>query len=374
LSEDYKVRFYEYGDEEKIVELLEDVFRGWPKQDIRCSKVDYWKWKHLENPVAESIMLVTEIDEQVVGSNHSLPMKVKPSDQELLCVIGTDLAVHRDHRRKGIRTRQRIKKMERLIPQGVSFSYHMTGNPIIIESGANQKLPKFPHPIAPYVQIKDIDHHLEKMPVDDAWLKKLGYRTLETLNRIENQLIKIPETGNVNVEKVDRLEPDFDVFWEQVSKKFDYIGVRNSEYLNWRYADPRAGNYSIYLAKINDEIAGYMVICINGYIKEYPVGFIVDLLTNPETVEAAYPLLDEAQKYFDENNVNIVNSLVVKDGVFETSFSRKGFLDSRVRLEVFLRPVSEIKIFDILSAFRPERVHFTWGDHDTLPLKTRVDG
>jgi len=328
------------------------VFRGWPKQDIRCSKVDYWKWKHLENPVAESIMLVTEIDEQVVGSNHSLPMKVKPSDQELLCVIGTDLAVHRDHRRKGIRTRQRIKKMERLIPQGVSFSYHMTGNPIIIESGANQKLPKF----------------------DDAWLKKLGYRTLETLNRIENQLIKIPETGNVKVEKVDRLGPDFDVFWEQVSKKFDYIGVRNSEYLNWRYADPRAGNYSIYLAKINDEIVGYMVICINGYIKEYPVGFIVDLLTNPETVEAAYPLLDEAQKYFDENNVNIVNSLVVKDGVFETSFSRKGFLDSRVRLKVFLRPVSEIKIFDILSAFRPERVHFTWGDHDTLPLKTRVDG
>ena len=373
MSENYTVRFYEYGDEEKIVELLEDVFRGWPKQDIHCSKVDYWKWKHLENPVAESIMLVTEIVDQVVGANHSQPMKVKLGDDELQCVLATDLVVHRDHRRKGIRTMQREKKMERLIPQGVSYSYHMTGNPILIESGENAQLPQIPHPIAPYVQIKDIDHHLENMPVDDAWLKKLGYRTLETLNKIENQLIKIPKNDEITIERIDRLEPDFDVFWEQVSKKFDFIGVRNSKYLNWRYGDLRAGNYTMYLAKKNEEILGYIVLCINGYMKEYPVGFIVDLLTNPDSVDATYPLLDEAMKYFDEHNINIVNSLVVKGGIFETPFSRKGFLDSMVRLAVFIRPIKNIEIFDILSSFRPEKVHFTWGDHDSLPLKTRVD-
>ena len=354
LSDDYTVRLYEYGDEERLVELLDDVFRGWPRQDITCSKNDYWRWKHLDNPVGESIMLVTENDGQVVGSGNQVPMKVKLGDDELLCVIGTDLAVHRDHRRKGIRTLQKTKKMESLIPHGVAYSYHMTGNPIMIESGEKEKLPKFPHPIAPYVMIKDIDLHIEKMPVDDAWLKKLGYRTLKTLNKIENQLATIPMNDHITIEKREQLEPEFDVFWDQISKEYDYIGVRNRKYLNWRYGDPRAGNYTMYLTREDNEILGYIVLCINSYMEDYPVGFIVDLLTRQEDVDASYPLLDEAMRYFEEMN-------------------RKGLLDSRIRLQVFSRPISKLNVFDILSSFRPERVHFSWGDHDSLPLKTRVD-
>jgi hypothetical protein len=373
LSDDYCVRFYEYGDEEKLVKLLDDVFRGWPRQDITCSKIDYWRWKHLDNPVSESIMLVTEIGEEIVGSNNSVPMNVRLGNDEFLCVIGTDLAVHREHRRKGIRTRQRIKKMERLLPRGVAYSYHMTGNPILIESGEKENLPKFPHPVAPYVIIKDIDLHISKMPVDDAWLKKLGYRTLEALNKIENQLVTIPKNEDIFIEKIDKLGSDFDIFWDRISKQFDYIGVRNRKYINWRYCDPRAGNYSVYLAKEGDKVLGYIVVCINSFMKDYPVGFVVDLLTHPDHIEASYSLLDEALRYFTNNKINVVNSLVVKGGIFEIPFSRKGFLDSRIRLQVFMRPMSKNDIYEILSSYKPERVHFSWGDHDSLPLQTRLD-
>ena len=373
LSSEYVARFYEDGDEPQIVELLDSVFRGWPKLDIACSKVDYWRWKHLDNPVNSSVVLVTEKDNQVVGSNHSMPVRIKVGEEEILGVLGVDLAVDREHRRQGVRTLMRGKKLERLIPLGVSHGYYMTGNPIVIESSNRRKQPRFPNPVAPYVRINNLDMHLHHMPVDDPWVKKLGYRTLKMINRIENSIASIPETDLIEVNRIDSFTENINEFWEKISKHYDYISVRDRDFLNWKYSDPRAGHYTIFQAKEEDVIQGYIIVCINRFNEEYPVGFIVDLLTLPDKMDITYPLLAEAMDYFEENDVNIVNSLVVKGSNFEAPFSRLGFLDSRIDLHIFLRRISGDKELARISNFHPDRLHFTWGDHDTLPLKTTVD-
>jgi hypothetical protein len=45
LSKEAGIRSYRTGDELEIVELLEEVFDGWPKLGINSNASDYWKWK-----------------------------------------------------------------------------------------------------------------------------------------------------------------------------------------------------------------------------------------------------------------------------------------------------------------------------------------
>ena len=50
MKREYFVRPYQPGDEEGLVELLDLVFAPWPDRDLRCTAVEHWRWKYLDNP------------------------------------------------------------------------------------------------------------------------------------------------------------------------------------------------------------------------------------------------------------------------------------------------------------------------------------
>jgi len=51
MKKNFIVRPYCSGDEEKLVQLLQLVFNGWPRFDINCTSLDHWKWKYENNPL-----------------------------------------------------------------------------------------------------------------------------------------------------------------------------------------------------------------------------------------------------------------------------------------------------------------------------------
>src|SRR4030043_503247 len=128
------IRQYTKGDEAGIVHLLKAVFSGWPSFDIPCSPLDHWKWKYLDQPIKSNEIGVAELDGEIIGCNHTIYYKSVLHGNEYVARQGCDLAVHPDHRGKGIYKRINEVREKIRIGSNAKIEYFSTDNPIVIQS------------------------------------------------------------------------------------------------------------------------------------------------------------------------------------------------------------------------------------------------
>lgn len=363
------IRQYQPGDEENIVELLELVFDGWPKFDLGFTSLDYWRWKYLDNTFKTNFIVLGEKNGKVISVNHAFPIRIKKGNRVFLCSYAADTVVHPEFRRMGI-----SKKMYELIislknDADIQFDYFVTSNPFLIKSFSKNYY-SFPFPVLNLVRIKDIDRQLQAMPIKNAWLMKLGFHTAKLLNDISKIVNNSDhKKQDITVIEIDSFDHRIDDFWETISDHYHFIVERRRDYLNWKYCDPRAGNYIVKQAEDNEgRILGYSVLGINRYLKEYHIGYIIDLLTPLNRVDVADTLAADAISYFNDQNINIVNALIFKNSPYERVFNRYGFLDSRYKLRLFLRAGEKMNELDKLKTYSPSKMHFSYGDIDSLPV------
>ena len=101
INTNMEYRLYEKGDEEEIVDLLFQIFKGWPKYDLPVSPLEHWKWKFLDNPYGSIIALSCD-NNKIVGCQHILLKNIKVGNNEYQSGIGVDIALHPDYRGRGI--------------------------------------------------------------------------------------------------------------------------------------------------------------------------------------------------------------------------------------------------------------------------------
>ena len=366
MNKDFTIRSYRPGDEKEIVPLLELVFDGWPKIDLYCAPLDYWKWKFEGNPIRKRFITVAESEDEIIGCLHVIPLRIKIGENVYLCSTAVDFAVHPDFRGIGVSREIGHLSEERRREAGIELDYHITGNPILIRSFSKRK-PKFPYNIVNLVRIKDISKQLEAMPLNNAWLMKLGFHTTKLFNNFRNAIKGAPKNNDLNISEVDSFSERIDEFGKDISSHYKFIVERYQEYLNWRYCDPLAGDFIVKQVEENDRILGYSVCRINRYRQDYPIGYIVDLLTLPDRLDAADALASDAARYFDEKGINIINYQVVKGHPLETILKRYGFLDSRIKLHLFYTLTSKEDILSKLDQRYTKKVYLSWGDHYVLP-------
>jgi GNAT superfamily N-acetyltransferase len=369
LSIEYDVRPFQLGDEEELVKLLDLGFKGWPNFDLTCSSLDHWKWKFKDNPMKTFFIVIGVHNKKIIGCGHEIPQKIKIGDKFFACNYAADLTVHPDFRRIGI-----TKKMIELIIKlrkdaGVEYVYYSSRNPTVIKN-LSKKYLRFPKTLLNLVRIRNINQQLKSMPMKNALLMKMGFRSAKSINKFRKLII--PEgqkdsgiDGEITISKIDRFDKEVEEFWKQVSSHYEFILERNLKYLNWRYCDRRAGGFVVKKAEFDGQILGFSVLKINQYRRDYPVGYFVDLLTLPNMLNVANKLVEDAIGYFDTNNVNIINSLVVKNHPHVRTLKRNGFLDSRIKPVIFYWGKELEKIKNISS----EKVHFSYGDIDSLPTR-----
>jgi GNAT superfamily N-acetyltransferase len=365
MQEDYNIRPYQPGDEEKIVQLLELVFDGWPKIDLTCDSLDHWKWKYLDNPYGKKIINVALINEKFVGVDHSIPLRVKLGSQIQSINYTSDLAVHPEFRRKGIAkmliNESDVKRRE-LDAESLFF---VTRRPYTIKNYS--KL--FPFPVLNLVKIKNINKQLRAVPVKYPNLMKIGFHSSKIVNHISNffqgNLSKNPE--NFDVIFAPQFDEKINTFFEKASSQYKFIVERKRNYLNWRYFDKRAGDFIVEIVEDDTGVLGYCVLRINRYLNNYSIGFLLDLLTLKNRVDVAEQLIHEAINYFGKNDVNIINCLMVKGHPYERILNRHGFLDSRVKFNLVTN-FEFLKKGEELRNCLPEEIYFSYGDIDSLPV------
>jgi len=368
LEREYEIRRYHSDDEEEIVQLLNLSFKGWPKFDLNCSPLEHWRWKYQDNPLKMNFITVGTSQNKIIGCDHGTPLKIKIGDRVLLGDYSADTAVHPNFRGMGV-AKNMIEQSNRIRKKaGVKFFYWVTNNPRFIEIYSKIR-PRFPHLLTILVRIRDVDLQLREIPVDNPWLIKLGFHAMKLKNDVDNFFNRPrPSNREVHITEVKSFDNRIEEFWSEVSNHYQLIIDRSRRYLNWRFCDPRSGDFIIRYAEDGDErVLGYSILRVNRYLGNYPVGYIVDLLTLHDHLDVADALVENALNYFNGQKCNLVSCLAVKNHPFESVFKRRGFIDSKISPHVFYNPLG---IDDDLKNTSLNKVYFSYGDIDSLPVST----
>ena len=366
LNRPYKIRPYKRGDEEKIDSLLNLVFKGWPKIDLDCNSIEHWRWKY-EDSTEKSYIVVTEIDENIIGCHHGMTFKLKFGDKVFKCHYGADMATHPSYRRRGISNKQ-IEFLNTLRRMGGVDVVLMIANPNTLDN-LSRKFPRLPFTVLNLVKIKDIEKQLDNFPVHHSWLIRIGFNLQKILWNIINLLNrqeKVPP--QLEIRGVGVFNNRIDSFCREVVNNYDFIIVRHREYLNWRYCDHRAGNYIARQAEENEDVVGYSILSINKYKMDYPIGYIVDLHALPGREEVVDALVADATSFFENNDVNIINCQVIKGHPYVKILERRGFFNSRIKIHLFYSSLEQKEILKTIEKIPASKAYLSWGDHDSLPV------
>lgn len=363
-------RPYTEGDEEKIVDLLKAAFKDWPRRDTGCESVDFWRWKYGYFP-DRRFVYVAEVDGEFVGVMHCLPRNAKLFGMKVQMTHGCDVVTHPEYWNNGIWSRMLFELDIIRKEAGVDYLTNFTGNPKVVgKLRRNESYHSFPITLMNLVYINDVEKHFEKFPADNEWLIKPGLKAAFLINTVQSGSRNQKEHKDIQVEEINGFKANHDEFYAKASSHYDFIVDRSSDYLNWRYCDNRAGSYKILQASEGEETLGYIVLGVNSYNPEYPIGYIMDLLTIRDRRDAAELLIAEAVRWFNEEEVNLVNYLLPQNHPYIHSAKKNGFINSHIKPFLFYHPYKETDRFKDLNMSTSCSTYFTWGDHDSLPVAT----
>ena len=359
-------RLYEPGDEVGLVELLEICFPGWPERDLNCSKIDYWKWKYVDNPKGVNFNSVAVSGDQIVACNHGVFYDTKMGPKTVLGHKATDLATHPEFRKQGITKLMGQKKLPLHAKYQTAFTFTIAENPIVTER-IRRGNPLFPQDLIELIRIKDVQLHLKMTDTSRAFFKYPIVQLVKLVESIRTGSERIEESENVMIRKIIKFDEKMDVFYNSIKPEYNFIFERTSNYLNWRYCDPRGGNYMVLIAQEDETILGYIVLRINKYNPEYPTGWVVDLFTKPDNIKVASQLLNVANEVFDNENINIVRYWVIKGHPLEEVFKKHGYLDIRKNApSVVVNPRYIGDEYQIFMNSKPNQLHLQAGDTEYI--------
>ena len=358
----YTIQPYSPGDEDDIIRLLQLVFKRWPPFDLKCTPLDHWNWRYKDNLTGQTTVTVAKDGNKLVGCIHWNPRRVKVGGGIFLGCCSLDMGVHPDYRQIGI-SNDLISTVDELrIRAGMEFSYFETSNPMHLRT-IKRKVPLYVD-VTHFVRIKDIRLHLKKIFYKNKLIINIGFRTLHFINRIKNLIKHFRQSKNtIRVSDIKTFDDRINKLWQAVSDTYEYITERNETYLDWRYGDSRRGGYTIKVAQDKKDVFGYIVLKINKVLEDYPVGYIVDILTMPNRLDVADALISAAVHFFDMNNVNIVHSRLVRGHPYGKNLEKAGFVDSREKKSIFFTPYEKLEneMTKIISN-GPAGIYITYGD------------
>jgi len=367
LEKEYELRAFQPGDEEEIVKLLVLAFDGWPKFDLLSSPIEYWRWKFQNEARGMNRIVVGLNNDEVIGCTHTLPLRVKIGNKVYPSVQGVDVAVHPNLRKKAIFNKITDLAAKMRKASGVQFHYFSTKNPIVFKYYPKNLFHRFPHSVTRLFRIHDVRLQLRKQPMKYSFIYRYAFHLSKFANRCRNTFqLHRPSSNDFHIRKIAHFDERIEGFWEEIKDHYSFMIERSRDYLNWRYCDPRGGDYLVKIAEANNQILAYTVLRIDKNQRDYPVGYIVDLLILPNRFDVANALVSDAANYFDDHHINIVICLIIKNHPYEAILKKNGFIADLKKRILYYRIYGEIKELTNLKKEPPSRIHFVYGDFDDI--------
>jgi GNAT superfamily N-acetyltransferase len=349
----WKVREGDEKDLNGILSLRRAVF-GEMEED----KLDerFWRWEFQEGPEGKAFIYIVEDENRIIGHFADIPRRFSVQGEVALGTLSLDLMVHPDYWRKGIFEAMGKYGAQRVKQENGNF---LTAFPIRSETihGLKKigwkevvKLPVLVYPIRfsgiinRYLRFPHLSLLLGGVTrffylLFFGWKKKKGME-------------------EVAIEKVSSLDDLFDDFWQKVYSLHPIVGVRNRNYLTWRYLQHPTRNYTIYRAKKSGEMKGYIVLR-KIELLNFNSTVIVDLLALDEATLTA--LVEKGIEHSRQEGVDLLGFMVPSGHLYYKILRGMGFLPSLKTFLFMIYPLSGREIF-----LSPEKWYVNWGDSDVI--------
>ncbi len=369
MASEIVVRPGDDGDEVALLRLLQAAFPQWPRIELATDPLEHLRWKMRLRETDERLARVAEVDGELVGVMLASSVRAKIRERVARCVVASDGAVLPDYREAGVMTEiQRYRAPKNARGYALSFS-GQTEHPAIIKTRAvnpdkrvlmGNELVRYERPLTWIAMLSAVKlrrgrsprkllHSARKLV---AWL---AGRTRDAVRRAKGRSWTVCIAASLD-SRVDGL---FDAAAEQ----FDFLVVRDREYLNWRFNDRRAGKFTIYVAERGNELLGYVVLTSDRRRKK---GYIADILTVPGPHDIARSLIDEGLAYFRRQNADRVECWLPQHHVYAQAMRQAGFIRKGLKWRLGYRIMGAPE--EALSfLLQPEAaIHFTLSDTDMV--------
>lgn len=327
-------RPHRVGDDVLLLDLLRAAFGRWPKVELQVDPIDHLRWKLANTPESPGLHRITEVDGRPASSVFCWLQQVKLRDTVYRSIQGTDRVVHPDFQRRGLADEIGRWRREHADDQPCDFQFGpRSGHPAMIR----------------------LSERAQRRPTSFAIANRIRVLTLSLRAGAGARAA----SDACTIRSADRFDQHMDNFWPRAAEPYDFIVKRTADYLNWRYADPRAGLFTIRLAERDGELLGYSVLRLS-----HGRGYIADLLALPDRLDVAASLFDDAVAHFAGRAIPRIDCWLPVRHPYQPLARERAFVDKRVvDIDVYVHnPALDLSFLSDPTV----PVHLSAGDTDLV--------
>lgn len=306
MPEGWVTRFIQPGDEEGILRVFSEAFQRWPKHECAVSPLEHLRWKLASHPVAENFHVVVDSPEGIVGARLDWGLETMVVDAVRTVRMSIDRAVRPRFQQNYAMSAMRTYRQDL---HDESFDMYL---------GYSTDVPGLRN-LQRY-SARGVTRYRRLVDVLECDMERAGTAA--------------GGDGGLDVHEVPAFDERVDVLWAKARSQFLYGVVRSSAFLNWRYADPRAGNYIVLAAEEDGEWTGYAVLRASG-----GTGYFADLLALPGRVDVLDALIAAGMDRLRGANVRRVECWSDAGSPYRPALDNAGFRRPRRSIGLTFRPL-----------------------------------
>jgi GNAT superfamily N-acetyltransferase len=311
---DITIRPYEESDESAVIDLLNAALQGGP---AGMQTVEFFRWKHLENPFGQSLLLLAETDGRLVGLRAFMRWELRSGDRTLRAVRAVDTATHPDAQGRGVFSQLTKRALTEL--EGTDFVFNTPNEkslPGYLKMGW-QRVGKVP------IQVR------VRRPIRFA----RGFRSgasMEVSTLPPAQAGSVGETLS-SIHGLDQLLASTEPTAPHLRTPSDV------NYLRWRYASAPGLDYRIVVHESDGQLEGLAIFRIRSR-RELIESAVAELIVAPGAVGAARHLLHDV---INAARVDHVTCSMMNRDDLRKATARLGFIPSPTRPTLVVKPLRD---------------------------------
>lgn len=311
-------------DERAVLDLLERSFRRWPPWDTPGGELGFLRW-FAEGYVdregqSRGLVGIVERDSRVIAVSVSCRQRAKVGDSFREGMMGAYGAVDPDVRRQGV---SKALSAWYYAQPGLELSWGYTQVEALVRNRRARGTLPVANPLSVFVLMLDPLGAAADLRVGSA-RHVPGYVGLALRSKLARRAA--PRNPGWTVRRVESFDERADAFGQQAAQPFAFIAERSRAYLNWRYCDPRGGEFTALVAEQDGELLGYTAL---RQIRTR--GHIAELLALPGRVDVARSLIDEGVRRLHGSGAHAVECTMMLHHPYAAQLRRAGFVRLRDR-------------------------------------------
>lgn len=223
---------------------------------------EYFRWRYQERPNAAEPVIVCARDAsgEIAGALSVIPHHYHVRDAVTRLGVLGDISVSGKHRGKGV-----AKKMFALLP-GLKPVRELAGCIVIPNEDALRPLGK-----SGWVTATKLERHVKLLNTKEIIARRSSRKistlvspALDIFLRLAVREPLLSERKDYSGAPASGFDSRFDELWAAVDKKGMILGLRNRDYLAWRFAGHPVEKYGIYTLSDGSKLRGYIVFHCSG--------------------------------------------------------------------------------------------------------------